>query len=291
MNRILISGICGFIGSNLALALQEKYPNAEIIGYDFLLSGDVKNLLGFNGEVVDDLKSLYGKEIDIIFHLGALTDTTNSSLRQQMHYNVEISREFLPLKSKTFIYASSASVYGMGATKPSKETDELKPANSYAISKSLLEVVMAKYKPDSIGFRFFNVFGPKEQHKGHAASMVTQICKKVKNGENVNLFPDGEQRRDFIYVKDVIDLLIEAANYPVPGIYNCGFGQSKSFNEVFKMAKSIYPDSKSEINWIDNKFDFFQEFTEASLDKTIGTFNWFPKWDLSKAMNDYKDSL
>ncbi len=152
--KFLITGAVGFISSHLILELQKRFPDAEIIGYDNLLSGDFRNLEGFNGEFLScmgELASLWMKEFDVIFHLGSNTDTTNSSLKDQLKNNIDGARIFLGLKAKTFIYASSASVYGVGATKPSVETDDLRPANAYAFSKVQLEKIMTKYNSGKSG--------------------------------------------------------------------------------------------------------------------------------------------
>jgi ADP-L-glycero-D-manno-heptose 6-epimerase len=296
MKRILLTGSLGHIGSVLTLKLQKLYPDAEIIAYDNLISGDFRNLQGFKGQFIHStnngqLGSFWNKEFDAIFHLGSLTDTTNSNLKDHLENNINGAKFLFYLKSKVLVYASSASVYGIGTTNPNKETDDLKPANAYAFSKVQLERLMKEHSPNSMGFRFFNVYGPNESHKGHSASMVYQILKKVKNGENVELFKSGEQRRDFIYVDDVCNLLIKAAQNPKPGIYNCGSGYSASFNEVFGQAKIIYPKSKSVIYWKDNPYSFFQEYTSSDMEKTIESFNWCPEYMVNDGMFELGKSI
>ncbi len=151
---------------------------------------------------------------------------------------------------------------------------------------------MRKYYPNnSIGFRFFNVYGDKEGHKKHSKSMVSQILSKVKRDKNVELFPDGNQVRDFVYVKDVVDLLIKAAEQPKSGIYNLGFGSCYSFNQLFEGAKLLYPESKSEIIWKDNPYSFFQSYTCSDNRLTEKTFSWLPKYNVIKGIKDYYENL
>lgn len=292
--RILITGIAGFVGSNLLKALQIKYPKAEITGYDNFLSGDFKNLEGFKGELHTDSLDLglSGNTYSIIFHLGSNTDTTNGNIKEQLENNINDFRNVLNIPCKTLIYASSASVYGVGAKEPNKEIDPLKPANAYAFSKAQLENLISRSGKNAMGFRFFNVYGTNETHKGKSASMVTQILGKVKRDQEVKLFPNGEQKRDFIYVKDVCNLLIKAAENPNPGIYNCGTGNAVTFNEVFETAKKIDLMSFSKVSYFKEiPYSFFQSYTCASLDKVSNAFDWQPKYNLEEGMRDYKDSL
>jgi ADP-L-glycero-D-manno-heptose 6-epimerase len=306
MKRILITGGLGFIGSNLILELQKRYPDAEIIVYDNLMSGSWKNLVGFKGQLVNKTKEIpkthfelntdlnsyfYSYAIpspyfDVIFHLGANTDTTDGNLNSHIENNVNDCKDYLRA-GKHIIYASSASVYGVGATQPSKETDELKPANAYAFSKVQLELYMQKYhKENSTGFRFFNVYGQNERHKGKSKSMVTQILGAVKNGGEVKLFPDGRQVRDFVYVKDVVDLLIKAAEQPKAGIYNLGYGLSHSFLDILGFANKIY-NRDIQPTYVPCNYPFFQEFTESCPLLVESTFNWTPQYDLERGIRDY----
>ena len=244
--NLVITGGAGFIGSNLTLALQEKFPNARLTVIDDFRSGDFKNLAGYRGDFVAqnlatlDWREQFGDEkFDAIFHLASITDTTNHDQFEQVHDNVESFRRILnfaqPTKTR-IVYASSASTYG-AATEASVESHGAAPANIYAFSKAIMDNIAmreAKESPDwiIIGLRYFNVYGPREAHKGVPASMVYHLSKQMKAGQRPRIFKQGEQKRDFVYVKDIVEGSILALEARKSGIYNLGSGQARSFNEL-----------------------------------------------------------
>src|SRR5947209_7623426 len=192
--NFIITGGAGFIGSNLTLALQEKFPDARLTVIDDFRSGNFKNLVGYRGDLVaHDLATLNWAEqfgdaaaagFDAIFHLASITDTTNHDQFEQVHDNVESFRRLLkfakPDKTR-IIYASSASIYG-AAKEASIETNGAAPANIYAFSKAIMDNIAireAGEDPDWIivGLRYFNVYGPREAHKGGPASMVYHLAQ------------------------------------------------------------------------------------------------------------------
>src|SRR6266576_2872276 len=210
--NLIITGGAGFIGSNLTLALQEKLPDARLTVIDDFRSGNFKNLEGYRGDLVAqnlatlDWQERFGDEqFDVIFHLASITDTTNHDQFEQVHDNVESFRRILrfaqPTKTR-IVYASSASTYG-AATEASVESNGAAPANNYAFSKAILDNIAtraARESPDwiIIGVRYFNVYGPREAHKGVPASMVYHLSKQMKAGQRPRIFKHGEQKRDFV---------------------------------------------------------------------------------------------
>src|SRR6266702_3488491 len=222
--KFVITGGAGFIGSNLTLALQEKFPDAHLTVIDDFRSGNFKNLAGYRGDFIArnlatlDWREQFGNEkFDAIFHLASITDTTNHDQFEQVHENVESFRRILnfarPTKTR-IIYASSASTYG-AATKASMESNGAAPANIYSFSKAIMDNIAAREANDSpewiiIGLRYFNVYGPREAHKGVPASMVYHLSRQMKAGQRPRIFKHGEQKRDFVYVNDAVGGSIRA---------------------------------------------------------------------------------
>ena len=193
-NSILVTGGAGFIASNLVLTLQERMPNARLTVIDDFRSGDFKNLAGYKGDfVAQDLATLdwqqqFGDErFDAIFHLASITDTTLHDQFVQTHDNVESFRRLLnfarPNKTRV-IYASSASTYG-AASAASAESNGAAPTNVYAFSKAMMDNLATRVASDVngwiiVGLRYFNVYGPREAHKGLPASMVLHLSRQMK---------------------------------------------------------------------------------------------------------------
>src|SRR6266705_5344230 len=244
----LVTGGAGFIGSNLTLALQEKFPETRLTVIDDFRSGDFKNLRGYRGDfVAKNLATLDWHEqfgdpaaagFDAIFHLASITDTTLHDQFVQVHDNVESFRRVLnfarPTKTR-IIYASSASTYG-AVTGASVESNGAAPANAYSFSKVIIDNIAMRAAAESpdwiiVGLRYFNVYGPREAHKGVPASMVYHLAQQMKAGQPPRIFKHGEQKRDFVYVKDAVEGSIRALDAQTSGIYNLGSGQARSFNE------------------------------------------------------------
>src|SRR6187399_532654 len=240
-SNLLITGGAGFIGSNLTLALQEKFPDARLTVIDDFRSGDFKNLAGYKGDFVAqnlatlDWREQFGDEkFDAIFHLASITDTTLHDQFVQVHDNVESFRRILnfarPTKTR-IVYASSAATYGP-ATEPSVESNGAAPANVYAFSKVIMDNIArlaAAESPDwtIVGLRYFNVYGPCEAHKGMPASMVYHLAQQMKADKRPRIFKHGEQKRDFVYVKDAVEGSIRGLDAETSGIYNLGTGQAR----------------------------------------------------------------
>jgi len=298
--NILVTGGAGFIGSNLTLTLQEKFPDTRLTVIDDFRSGNFKNLLGYCGDFVAqnlatlDWREQFGDEkFDAILHLASITDTTLHDQFVQVHDNVESFRRLLnfarPNKTR-IIYASSASTYGP-ATVASVETNGAAPANVYAFSKAMMDnlaIREAKENPSSIiiGLRYFNVYGPREAHKGVPASMVYHLAQQMKAGQRPRIFKHGDQKRDFVYVKDVVEGSILALEAKQSGIYNLGSGQARSFNELIDVLNKCLG-TKFQPDYIENPHAHYQNFTAADLDRVRSALGYQPQFSLERGVADY----
>jgi ADP-L-glycero-D-manno-heptose 6-epimerase len=297
---ILITGGAGFIGSNLVLALQDRMPDARLTVIDDFRSGDFKNLAGYNGDFVAqnlatlDWRQQFGDEkFDAIFHLASITDTTLHDQFVQTHDNVESFRRLLNFarQNKTrVIYASSAATYG-AASEASVETNGAAPANVYAFSKAIMDNLANRAASDVngwiiVGLRCFNVYGPREGHKGGPASMVLHLSRQMKAGQRPRIFKHGDQKRDFVYVKDIVEGSIRALEAKESGIYNLGTGQARSFNELVDVLNhSLGTDFKPD--YIENPHAHYQNFTQADLTSVRSALGYQPQFSLETGVADY----
>lgn len=299
-SSILVTGGAGFIGSNLVLTLQERMPGARLTVIDDFRSGDFKNLAGYHGDFVAqnlatlDWRKQFGDEqFDAIFHLASITDTTLHDQFVQVHDNVESFRrllDFARANRTRVVYASSAATYGAAST-ASAETSGAAPANVYAFSKAIMDNLAnstARESPDWIivGLRYFNVYGPREAHKGVPASMVYHLSRQMKSGQRPRIFKHGEQRRDFVYVKDIVEGSIRALEAKQSGIYNLGSGRARSFNELIDVLnRSLGTDFRPE--YIENPHAHYQNFTQADLTQVHRSLGYEPKYPLETGVADY----
>ena len=298
--NLLITGGAGFIGSNLVLELQERFPNSRLTVIDDFRSGDFKNLAGYRGDFVAanlaelNWREQFGEEkFDAIFHLASITDTTNHDQFEQVQDNVESFRRILnfgrPNKTR-IIYASSAATYG-AAAEASVESNGAVPANVYAFSKAIMDNLATRVATENrdwiiIGLRYFNVYGPREAHKGVPASMVYHLSKQMKGGQRPRIFKHGEQRRDFVYVKDVVAGSIRSLDAKSSGIYNLGFGQARSFNELISVLNDSLKTSL-EPDYFDNPHAHYQNFTQADLTNARNALGYAPQFPLEAGVADY----
>jgi ADP-L-glycero-D-manno-heptose 6-epimerase len=303
--NILITGGAGFIGSNLALKLQKDYPNSKILILDDFSSANFKNLKGFKGIVyscdvstdelffkVEDFKP------DIIFHLASITDTTVTDQEYMMRRNVDGFKNILEFaydNESIVVYASSASVYGnVKEHVPLKEDREKSPENVYAFSKYIMDNLAQEFSDKTglkiVGVRYFNVYGPREAHKGKFASMIYQLYLQMKQGNRPRIFKWGEQKRDFVYIKDAVDATILAAKAPKSTVYNVGSGEATSFNDVIKYLNQALG-TNLEPEYFDCPYDFYQEYTQADMTKIKEELGFVPRYSIQRGIKEYVDIL
>ena len=299
-SSILITGGAGFIGSNLVLTLQEKMPQARLTVIDDFRSGDFKNLAGYKGDFVAqnlaalDWQQQFGDErFDVIFHLASITDTTLHDQFTQVHDNVESFRRLLNFAKQNrtrIIYASSAGTYG-ATRSASVETSDSAPTNVYAFSKTMMDNLANRAARETddwmiIGLRYFNVYGPREAHKGVPASMVFHLSRQMKAGQRPRIFKHGEQQRDFVYVKDIVEGSIRALEAKQSGIYNLGSGNARTFNELVDVLnRSLGTDLKPD--YIENPHAHYQNFTQADLTSVRTNLGYEPRYSLETGVADY----
>jgi len=303
-SNFIVTGGAGFIGANLTLALQEKFPDARITVIDDFRSGNFKNLTGYRGDfVAQNLATLDWREqfgdrtFDAIFHLASITDTTNHDQFEQVHDNVESFRRILNFARSTktrIVYASSAATYGP-ATEASVESNGAAPANVYAFSKVILDNIATRAAAESrdwiiVGLRYFNVYGPREAHKGVPASMVYHLSRQMKAGQRPRIFKHGEQKRDFVYVKDIVEGSIRAVDARASGICNLGSGQARSFNELVDVLNKCLG-TNFQPDYIDNPHAHYQNFTQADLTNARDRLGYEPRFPLEEGVRDYMQWL
>ena len=302
--NFIVTGGAGFIGSNLTLALQEKFPDARLTVIDDFRSGNFKNLAGYRGDFVaqnlatlDWRKQFDDESFDAIFHLASITDTTLHDQFLQVHDNVESFRRILnfarPAETR-IIYASSAATYG-SATEASVESNGAAPANIYAFSKVIIDNIAIRAAAESpdwtiIGLRYFNVYGPREAHKGVPASMVYHLAQQMKGGQRPRIFKHGEQKRDFVYVKDAVEGSILALGAKDSGVYNLGCGQARSFNELVDVLNRCLG-TKLQADYVDNPHAHYQNFTQADLTNARSALGYEPRFPLEDGVRDYMQWL
>src|SRR3989338_3271393 len=236
--KCLVTGGAGFIGSNLALELENQ--GNEVIVADNFLTGNKNNLNGFKWKIIElDVSNPFdlNEEFDAIFHEAAITDPRYPNDIETYNKNVNSFSNVLQIAEKSnakLIYASTASLYGNGPVQM-KEDQQKELISAYAKSKLRMDEIAAALfeQMHIVGLRYFNVFGPREKYKGRAASMIYHLGKQMKSGNNPRIFKFGEQIRDHIYVKDAVSATIKALSLK-SGIYNVGTGIGTTFSELIK---------------------------------------------------------
>lgn len=291
---VVITGGAGFIGSCVARHLNDKGIGQLVLVDDLRHSEKWKNLVGkkFLDYIQKDqlFDWLNGRESSIgaFIHLGACSDTmeTNGSYLVENNYKFSIRlAEYALTHQHRFIYASSAATYGDGSKgfeDKEQAIFELQPLNMYGFSKQLFdqwayqEGVLDKL----VGLKYFNVFGPNEYHKGRMASAVSKMVPQILQGEKVKLFKssnphlyaDGEQKRDFIYVKDAVRMTCAFLENSAGGLYNIGSGVPSTWNELTTAvfhALNLAP----QIEYVDMPADLinkYQNYSRAEMAKTKG---------------------
>jgi ADP-L-glycero-D-manno-heptose 6-epimerase len=254
-SRILVTGGAGFIGSALVWELNQRGCERIVIA-DFLEESEKwRNLVPLRFEEYVEADTLLPMleraalgHFDVILHMGACSSTTERNARYLVQNNYEFTKTLAQhaLKAKSrFVYASSAATYGDGAAGMSDtdpELQTLRPLNMYGYSKQLFDLFAAQrgLLDQIVGLKFFNVFGPNENHKGEMRSLVNKAYMQVQETGEIRLFKsykpeyaDGEQRRDFLYVKDAVDMTLHLAGHPgANGLFNIGSGESHTWVEL-----------------------------------------------------------
>jgi ADP-L-glycero-D-manno-heptose 6-epimerase len=293
---LLVTGGAGFIGSNLVAALNDA-GRADVAVCDMLGDGGKwRNLARRQlADIVPPAELpawLNGRRLDAVIHLGAISETTATDGDLVIETNFRLSMRLLDwctAHATPFIYASSASTYGDGtqgfADDPSiAALKTLRPMNLYGWSKHLFDMAVAeraasgdKLPPQWVGLKFFNVFGPNEYHKGAMMSVLARRFDDIKAGRAVQLFKshrkgiaDGDQRRDFIYVDDVVRVMMWLLASPdVSGIFNVGTGKARSFRDLMLAAYTALG-TAPDIDYVDMPEAIrgsYQYFTKSEVDR------------------------
>jgi len=305
--RILVTGGAGYIGSNIAAALSKR-PATDVLVVDDFSSGDWRNLLHVDCEVracdCDDpalLDEIADGAFSAIYHEAAITDTTVMDQRLMIEVNTNafaLLLEASSISGTRVTYASSAGTYG-NSPAPNKVGAGEEPENIYGFSKLAMDRIAyrwhERHPAPLIGLRYFNVFGPGEAHKNEkegnkTASMILQLYEQVKAGHHPRLFKYGEQMRDFVYIRDVINANLAALDAPRSGVCNVGSGQARSFNDIVNITAETLA-IKTEIEYMDNPHTFYQNHTEADVSDTYALLGWKPEWSLERGMKEYIDLL
>jgi len=309
---IVVTGGAGFIGSNIVAKLNDL-GHDNIIIVDHLGTSDKwKNLNGLKFTDIfhkDKFYDLMMEEnvpfnIDTVFHMGACSSTTEKDadylLQNNYKYSLELVKYCLPRKAH-FIYASSAATYGNGSAGYNDENDilSLRPLNMYGYSKQMFDIWLRKMKISSkvVGLKFFNVYGPNEYHKDDMRSVIHKAYGQILETGKVKLFKsynkdynDGEQKRDFVYVKDVVELSTYFfQNRDKYGLFNVGTGKARTWNDLVSavfnaMGKPINIEYIEMPEYLRRKYQYF---TAAKMDavKKIGFNNSFTS--LEDGVDDY----
>jgi len=312
--KILVTGGAGFIGSALIwalnrrsfdnvlvcdeLAVDEKWRNLVPLRFDdYLTAADLQEWVGTESALLN--------EVRVIFHLGACSATTEQDLGYLMRNNYQFTRdlaEWAARRRLRFVYASSAATYGdgsMGMNDDEENLDRLRPLNGYAFSKHRFDVYAKKrgLLDSSVGLKYFNVFGPNEGHKREMRSLVLKAFEQVQQTGKMQLFKSyrpeyahGQQRRDFLYVKDAVEMtLFLAANPSIKGLFNLGSGQARTWNEL---ASAVFAALKrpTVIEFVEMPEMLrgkYQYFTEANIQKLRSAGYSGPEFSLEQAVGDY----
>ncbi|GLU55684.1 ADP-L-glycero-D-manno-heptose-6-epimerase [Dyadobacter frigoris] len=314
---IIVTGAAGFIGSGLISRLnQEGFSNIIAVD-DFSKIEKAENLEGKTIKERVERSSLFewldenNKDVEFIFHIGARTDTTEFDVNIFNELNLDYSKQIwekcvayqIPL-----IYASSAATYGLGELGYDDNESlipQLKPLNPYGDSKNDFDIWALKQEKKPffwVGLKFFNVYGPNEYHKGRMASVIFHAFNQIKATDKMKLFrshnpdfKDGEQMRDFIYVKDLIEVCLFFMHHRKDsGIYNLGSGKARTFKDLVTNT-FLAMDKTPDISYVDTPADIrdkYQYFTQANMSKLHAIGYTKPFHTLEEGVGEYvKDYL
>lgn len=311
---IIVTGAAGFIGRNLVAELNKR-GHTRLMLCDLLGTGEKwKNLQGLRfddlitpAELLRKIEADVLKEASAIFHLGACSATTERDADYLLENNYRYTRnlcEFALANEVRFVYASSAATYGDGSQGYSDDdavTPTLRPLNMYGHSKHMFDLwaIQTGALRQIVGLKYFNVFGPYEDHKGDMKSVVAKSYRQIIETGRVKLFKsynpqyaDGEQKRDFIYVKDAVDVTLSFLEIQANGLFNCGTGKARTWKDLVNAVFHAM-NLQVEIDYIDMPDALrgkYQYFTEAKMKKLrkVGYTQTFST--LEDAVSDYVSS-
>jgi ADP-L-glycero-D-manno-heptose 6-epimerase len=314
-----VTGGAGFIGSNIVAKLAED-RSLDVVVCDRLREADLgkwrniaKHPIGdfVAPEHMFDWLEKRWRDVELVVHMAAVSSTTEPDADKIIHSNFTLSRDLFRWcadRQRRLIYASSAATYGAGENGFDDDNSyeglaKLRPLNTYGWSKALFDLFAARQAardyapPQWVGLKFFNVYGPNEEHKHSMKSVAAQIWPQVREGHSVQLFksyrediPDGGQKRDFVYVRDAAEITYWLlANRQVSGIFNLGSGQARSFADmtgaVFRAAGR-----EPQIDYVQMPpaiRDKYQYFTEARMDRLREAGYPYPMTPLEDGIADY----
>ncbi|MFO7626513.1 MAG: NAD-dependent epimerase/dehydratase family protein [Candidatus Fermentibacteraceae bacterium] len=291
--KCLVTGGTGFVGSNLALHLQS-------LGHEVLITGNEseQSIPEFRG--VRLYPGLFGIDldrmgrIDILFHQAAINSTRMTDrgemLRANLEAPLELFRHVIGQGCRRIVYASTTAVYGRN-TAPFREDGPLDLNTPYAESKKLLEdasMALGRECPGvvTVGLRYCNVYGPRENHKGSRATMIQQFARQMLTG-NPRLFENGEQRRDYIYVKDVVRANELAAKAEKSCVVNCGSGRATTFNELVSILNGVLSLDRVP-EYIPNPYEgSYQDDTTCDMSLAAELLGFVPSFGIADGIRDY----
>lgn len=297
---IVVTGGCGFIGRNLIKKISKLGLDDDIRVVDLQgsiirqkqeLSPFVSGFIEYT-HFINNLNVL--KKGDVVFHQGACTNTMNYNNSEMMYKNFEYSKalfDYCASNGVRLIYASSASVYGMGKNGFEEKYECESPINIYAQSKLLFDNYVRCYNNDSqvVGLRYFNVYGPGEENKGKMASTIYQFLNQIKDNKIVKPFKGSENfLRDFIFIDDLINVnLYFYHNSDKSGIFNCGTGNERSFMDIVNNLQKYYKFDTIERDMPEGLMEKYQTFTKANLDNLKEAGYRFPFTTLEVGIQKY----
>lgn len=311
-DTIAVTGAAGFIGSYLTGYLNQQGFENLILVDDFSREGKANNLAGkqFRLKIQrEDFIEWLDKnpgQVSYIFHLGARTDTTEMDYAVHKKWNLDYTKAIWQACTQQripLVYASSAATYGNGEHGYKDDhaiVNQLQPLNPYGISKNEFDswaLSQPGTPPFWAGLKFFNVYGPNEYHKGRMASVIFHAYNQIKANGKVKLFrshnpdyKDGEQIRDFIYVKDIASICTWLMNVqPGSGLYNAGTGTARTFKDLVNAIFNTL-ELPSNIEYVDTPEDIrdkYQYFTEADMDKLLAAGYPTPFYKLEDGVAEY----
>ena len=316
---VFVTGGAGFIGSNIVARLAEDHE-LDVVVCDRLREADLGKWRNIAKHPIGDFvapEQMFEwlekrwRDVELVVHMAAVSSTTEPDADKIVHSNFTLSRDLLRWcadHQRRFVYASSAATYGGGEHGFDDDNSiealaRLRPLNTYGWSKAMFDLFASRQAsrgyapPQWVGLKFFNVYGPNEEHKHAMKSVASQIWPKVHDGQTVQLFksyrsevPDGGQLRDFVYVRDVTEVIRWLLDNPeVNGIYNLGSGRARSFEDMARQVfKAAGKPPQIECTPMPPAIrDKYQYFTEARMDRILAAGYGKPLTGLEEGIDDY----